>query len=67
MVDLDKILHEEPETMEAFAKGDTGHIFQFESDGMTRWLMALKPKCLDDLVAMNALYRPGPIAYPGDF
>ncbi len=63
VVDLDKIPYDEPETMEAFAKGDTGHIFQFESDGMTRWLMALKPKCLDDLVAMNALYRPGPIAY----
>ena len=63
VVDLDKIPYDEPETMEAFAKGDTGHIFQFESDGMTRWLVALKPKCLDDLVAMNALYRPGPIAY----
>ena len=63
VVDLDKIPYDEPETIEVFAKGDTGHIFQFESDGMTRWLMALKPKCLDDLVAMNALYRPGPIAY----
>ncbi len=62
VVDLDKIPYDEPETMEVFAKGDTGHIFQFESDGMTRWLMALKPKCFDDLVAMNALYRPGPIA-----
>jgi len=63
VVDLDKIPHEEPETMEVFARGDTEHIFQFESDGMKRWLKALKPKCLDDLVAMNALYRPGPIAY----
>ena len=63
VVDLDKIPYDEPETMEVFAKGDTEHIFQFESDGMTYWLMALKPKCLDDLVAMNALYRPGPIAY----
>lgn len=63
VIDLDKIPYDEPETMAVFAKGDTGHIFQFESDGMTRWLMALKPRCLDDLVAMNALYRPGPIAY----
>ena len=62
MVDLDKIPYDEPETMAVFAMGDTEHIFQFESAGMKRWLKALKPKCFDDLVAMNALYRPGPIA-----
>ena len=67
VVDLDKIPHEEPETMEVFARGDTEHIFQFESAGMKRWLKALKPKCFDDLVAMNALYRPGPIAYLSTF
>ncbi len=67
VVDLDKIPYDEPETIDVFAKGDTEHIFQFESDGMTRWLMALKPKCLDDLVAMNALYRPGQIAYMPTF
>ena len=61
--DLDKIPYDEPETMTVFARGDTEHIFQFESDGMTRWLVALKPKRFEDLVAMNALYRPGPIAY----
>ena len=66
-VDLDKIPHDEPETMAVFTKGDTAHIFQFESDGMKRWLRALKPKCLDDLVAMNALYRPGPMDYIPDF
>jgi len=59
VIDLDKIPYDEPETMEVFARGDTRHIFQFESDGMTRWLMALKPQCLNDLVAMNALYGPG--------
>ena len=53
--------------MEVFARGDTENVFQFESDGMKRWLMALKPRCLDDLVAMNALYRPGPIAYTPTF
>ena len=62
VVDLDKIPYDEPETMEVFARGDTEHVFQFESAGMKRWLKALKPKCFDDLVAMNALYRLGPIA-----
>ena len=63
VLDLDKIQYDEPETMAVFERGDTEHVFQFESSGMKRWLKALKPKCLDDLVAMNALYRPGPIAY----
>ena len=63
VIDLDKIPYDEPETMAVFARGDTEHIFQFESDGMKRWLVALKPKRFEDLVAMNALYRPGPIAY----
>ena len=62
VLDLDKIPYDEPETMAVFARGDTEHIFQFESDGMKRRLVALKPKCFDDLVALNALYRPGPIA-----
>ena len=63
VVDLDKIPYDEPETMAVFAKGDTDNVFQFESAGMKKWLRALKPKCFGDLVAMNALYRPGPIAY----
>ena len=67
VVDLDKIPYDEPETMAVFARGDTAQIFQFESDGMKRWLMALKPKCFEDLVAMNALYRPGPITYISKF
>ena len=67
VIDLDKIPYDEPETMAVFARGDTAHIFQFESDGMKRWLMVLQPKCFDDLVAMNALYRPGPIAYISKF
>ena len=62
VVDLDNIPYDEPETMAVFERGDTEHVFQFESSGMKRWLKALKPKCLDDLVAMNALYRPGPRA-----
>lgn len=61
VVNLANIPYDEPETMAVFARGDTEHVFQFESSGMKRWLRALKPKCLDDLVAMNALYRPGPM------
>ena len=63
VVDLDNIPYDEPETMAVFERGDTEHVFQFESDGMKHWLVALKPKRFEDLVAMNALYRPGPIAY----
>ncbi len=46
-----------------FQKGDTNAIFQFESAGMQKHLKDLKPDTFNDLVAMNALYRPGPIAY----
>ena len=63
VVDLDKIPTDDSETMEVFARGDTDHVFQFESAGMKKWLKALKPKSFEDLVAMNALYRPGPIAF----
>ena len=63
VVDLDNIPHDEPETMAVFASGDTENVFQFESDGMKRWLLALNPTCFNDLVAMNALYYPGLMAY----
>ncbi len=53
-------LDDEP-TLELFQRGDTNAIFQFESDGMRKWLIQLKPTSLDDLIAMNALYRPGPM------
>ncbi|MBU0627051.1 hypothetical protein KKG31_03540 [Patescibacteria group bacterium] len=46
-----------------FQSGDTTGIFQFESDGMRRFLVKLKADCIDDLVAMNALYRPGPMEF----
>ena len=51
------------ETYELFGRGETTGLFQFESDGMKKWLMALQPERLTDLVAMNALYRPGPMEY----
>ena len=63
VVNLDNIPYDEPEVMNVFARGDTKHVFQFESVGMRRWLKTLRPKCFNDIVAMNALYRPGSIAY----
>lgn len=51
------------ETFEMFCRGDTVAIFQFESPGMQKWMKQLKPTCIEDLVAMNALYRPGPMDY----
>jgi len=48
-------------TFDLFGEGNTVGIFQFESFGMRRYLQDLKPSCLEDLIAMNALYRPGPM------
>ena len=62
-LDPDKIPDDDRETYELFGRGETTGLFQFESDGMKKWLMALKPERLTDLVAMNALYRPGPMDY----
>lgn len=55
------------ETYKMFAKGDTVAVFQFESPGMQKWMKKLQPTCLEDLVAMNALYRPGPMDYIPNF
>ncbi len=61
---LDEIPLDDKKTYETvFQKGNTNGIFQFESAGMQKHLKDLKPDKFDDLVAMNALYRPGPIAY----
>ncbi len=49
------------ETFDLLSHGDTGTVFQLESDGMTRYLMQLKPTRVDDLFALVALYRPGPL------
>ena len=62
-LDPDKIPDDDRETYELFGRGETTGLFQFESDGMKKWLMALQPERLTDLVAMNALYRPGPMDY----
>lgn len=66
-IDLDKLPLDDMKTFELFQRGDTNGIFQFESPGMQKNLRELKPTVFDDLVAMNALYRPGPIAYIPQF
>lgn len=61
-VDIDTIDQNIPLVYDMFGRGQTTGIFQFESEGMQAALRRLKPTCLDDLIAMNALYRPGPMA-----
>lgn len=62
-IDLDTIPLNDKKTFELFSKGETTAIFQFESAGMKRYLKELEPNRLEDLIAMNALYRPGPMEY----
>lgn len=66
-IDLDTIPENDPKTFELFSKGQTVGVFQFESSGMTESLRKLKPTSISDLVAMNALYRPGPMEMIDDF
>ncbi len=66
-VDIDNISLEDKETLELFARGDTTATFQFESEGMKSHLQNLKPDKFEDLIAMNALYRPGPMSYIPSF
>ncbi|MCJ7467813.1 MAG: DNA polymerase III subunit alpha [Maribacter sp.] len=58
---------DDEETYKLFQRGDTVGIFQYESPGMQKHLKDLKPTVFDDLIAMNALYRPGPMEYIPDF
>ncbi|MGB9747217.1 MAG: DNA polymerase III subunit alpha [Bacteroidales bacterium] len=62
-IDIEHIPLDDRETFELFSRGDTTAIFQFESSGMKKWLRELKPNRFEDLIAMNALYRPGPMEY----
>lgn len=66
-IDIDKIPFDDEATYAIFSKGETNGIFQFESDGMKKHLINLKPNRLEDLIAMNALYRPGPMDYIDTF
>jgi DNA polymerase-3 subunit alpha len=60
-IDISKIPLDDPATYKLFQNGDTTGFFQFESAGMRRYLKDLKPSQLDDLIAMVALFRPGPL------
>lgn len=66
-LDIDSIPIDDPVTYQLFSDGLTIGTFQFESVGMQRYLRELKPTTLGDLIAMNALYRPGPMAYIPQF
>ena len=66
-VDIDSIPIDDPKTYELYCSGNTIGTFQFESPGMQKYLRELKPSTFEDLIAMNALYRPGPMDYIPDF
>ena len=66
-VDIETVSLEDEKTYELFQEGATLAIFQYESPGMQKHMINLKPNKFEDLIAMNALYRPGPMAYIDDF
>jgi len=65
--DLDNIPLNDPKSFELMGSGHTAGIFQVEGTGMTRYLVQMKPKTLDNIIAMVALYRPGPMAFIPDY
>lgn len=66
-LDIDTISIEDPATYKLYSEGKTVGTFQFESAGMQKYLRELQPSTFEDLIAMNALYRPGPMDYIPDF
>ncbi|MFC1547370.1 DNA polymerase III subunit alpha [Candidatus Neomarinimicrobiota bacterium] len=66
-IDIDNIPLEDEATFDLFSRGRTIGVFQFESSGMREFLKKLQANCIEDLIAMNALYRPGPMAFIDDF
>jgi DNA polymerase-3 subunit alpha len=66
-IDMDKIPLDDPATLELYQNGETVGTFQFESEGMRMYLKQLKPTNIEDLIAMNALYRPGPLQFIPNF
>ena len=66
-IDPDAFPIDDKKTYELFQRGETVGIFQYESAGMQKYMKELKPTVFGDLIAMNALYRPGPIAYIPSF
>ncbi|MCO6480530.1 MAG: DNA polymerase III subunit alpha [Phaeodactylibacter sp.] len=66
-LDADEVPLDDEKTYELFQRGDTVGIFQYESHGMQKYMKELKPTTFEDLIAMNALYRPGPLEYIPEF
>ena len=66
-IDIDHIPMDDKPTLELYSRGETTGLFQFESPGMKKYLKDLKPNRFEDLIAMNALYRPGPMEYIPSF
>ncbi|MCC7409876.1 MAG: DNA polymerase III subunit alpha, partial [Phycisphaeraceae bacterium] len=66
-LDLDRITYDDQRVLELFRRGETAGVFQFESGGMRNLLLAMKPDRLEDLIAANALFRPGPMALIDDY
>lgn len=66
-IDIDNVPIDDPKTYELYCQGRTTGTFQFESAGMQKYLRELQPSTFEDLIAMNALYRPGPMDYIPDF
>lgn len=66
-IDIENISFEDENTYKLYSEGRTVGTFQFESAGMQKYLRELKPSAFEDLIAMNALYRPGPMDYIPDF
>ena len=66
-IDIESIPIDDAETYALYGRGDTKSVFQFESEGMKQWLQKLHPTRFEDLIAMNALYRPGPLQYIPSF
>ncbi|MGM9753222.1 MAG: DNA polymerase III subunit alpha [Candidatus Cryptobacteroides sp.] len=66
-IDIEAIPIDDKATYELYGRGDTTVVFQFESEGMKTHLQRLHPERFEDLIAMNALYRPGPMDYIPDF
>ncbi len=66
-IDIDRIPLDDSKTYALYQKGETAGTFQFESPGMQKYLRELKPDKFEDLIAMNALYRPGPMDYIPEF
>ena len=66
-IEIDAIPLDDEKTYKLYQLGETNATFQFESPGMQKYLRELKPDKFDDLIAMNALYRPGPMSYIPDY